>query len=96
MLPFGLDALDMLRIEAGLLLLDVDFGSSRYAWTDEDRSTPFELGLGWMLRDLANDDRAFIGRRALERELAEARRAGGSPGSSSTGRTTTGSTTGPG
>jgi aminomethyltransferase len=71
-LPFGLDALEMLRIEAGLLLLDVDFGSSRYAWTDEDRSTPFEIGLGWMLRDLANDDRAFIGRRALEREVADA------------------------
>jgi aminomethyltransferase len=70
-LPFGLDALEMLRIEAGLLLLDVDFGSSRYAWTDEDRSSPFEIGLGWMLRDLANDDRAFIGRRALERELAD-------------------------
>ena len=32
---------------------------------------PFELGLGWMLRDLADDDRAFIGRRALERELAD-------------------------
>ena len=71
-LPFGLDALEMLRIEAGLLLLDVDFGSSRFAWTDEDRSTPFEIGLGWMLRDLANDDRAFIGRKALEREVAEA------------------------
>jgi aminomethyltransferase len=70
-LPFGLDALEMLRIEAGLLLLDVDFGSSRYAWTDEDRSSPFEIGLGWMLRDLASDDRAFIGRRALERELAD-------------------------
>jgi aminomethyltransferase len=70
-LPFGLDALEMLRIEAGLLLLDVDFGSSRFAWTDEDRSTPFEIGLGWMLRDLASDDRAFIGRRALERELAD-------------------------
>ena len=43
-LPFGLDALYMLRIEAGLLLLDVDFWSSRFAWTDEDRSTPIELG----------------------------------------------------
>jgi aminomethyltransferase len=70
-LPFGLDALEMLRIEAGLLLLDVDFASSRFAWTDEDRSTPFEIGLGWMLRDLAADNRAFIGRRALERELAD-------------------------
>jgi len=70
-LPFGLDALQMLRIEAGLLLLDADFDSSRYAWNDAHRSTPVELGWGWMFRDLAADDRAFIGRRALERELAE-------------------------
>ena len=70
-LPFGLAALYMLRIEAGLLLLDVDFSSSRFGWTDEDRSTPIELGWSWMLRGLADDDRAFIGRRAIEREIAE-------------------------
>ncbi len=70
-LPFGLAALNMLRIEAGLLLLDVDFASSRFAWTDEDRSTPIELGWSWMFKGLASDDRAFIGRRALERELSD-------------------------
>ena len=70
-LPFGLDALDMLRIEAGLLLLDVDFASSRFGWTDEDRSSLIELGWRWMVRDLATDDRPFIGRRAIEREIAE-------------------------
>ena len=70
-IPFGLTALYMARIEAGLLLLDVDFGSSRYAWTDANRSTLIELGLGWMIRDLASDDRAFIGRAAVERELAD-------------------------
>jgi aminomethyltransferase len=70
-LPFGLAALYMLRIEAGLLLLDVDFSSSRFGWTDEDRSTPIELGWSWMLRGLANDDRAFIGRRSIEREIAD-------------------------
>ncbi len=64
-LPFGLAALYMLRIEAGLLLLDVDFASSRFAWTDEDRSTPIELGWSWMFKGLTSDDRAFIGRRAL-------------------------------
>jgi aminomethyltransferase len=68
--PFGLDALGMLRIEAGLLLLEADFESSRYAWNDAHRSTPIELGWGWMFRDLERDDRAFIGRRALEREIA--------------------------
>ncbi|MBA3234390.1 MAG: aminomethyl transferase family protein [Chloroflexi bacterium] len=70
-LPFGLAALYMLRIEAGLLLLDADFDSSRFAWNDAHRSTPIELGWGWMFNDLKSDDRAFIGRRALEREIAD-------------------------
>jgi aminomethyltransferase len=61
----------MLRIEAGLLLLDADFSSSRYAWNDAQRSTPLELGWGWMVPDLTADGRAFVGRRALQRELAE-------------------------
>ena len=69
--PIGMIALYMARIEAGLLLLDVDFGSSRFAWTDANRSTLIELGLGWMVRDLAADDRAFIGRAAVEQELRD-------------------------
>jgi len=52
-IPFGMTALYMARIEAGLVLLDVDFHSSRFAWTDADRTTPVELGLGWMFRELA-------------------------------------------
>jgi aminomethyltransferase len=59
-LPFGLQALYMTRIEAGLLLLDIDFASSRFAWTDADRATPHELGLGWMLKGVETDDRAFL------------------------------------
>jgi aminomethyltransferase len=70
-IPFGMIALYMARIEAGLLLLDVDFGSSRFAWADANRSTLVELGLGWMVRDLPADDRAFIGRTALEHELRD-------------------------
>jgi len=71
--PFGLTALYMARIEAGLVLLDVDFHSSRYAWTDADRATPIELGFGWMFRKLADgaNGRAFIGRDAIRRELVE-------------------------
>jgi len=72
-IPFGLTALYMLRIEAGLLLLDVDFASSRYAWTDEQRATPHELGLGWMLKGIEDPDRPFIGRRAILQEVAEER-----------------------
>ena len=70
-LPFGLAALEMLRIEAGLLLMEADFDSSRYAWNDAHRSTPIELGWSWMFKDLKADDRAFIGRKALEREIAD-------------------------
>jgi len=68
--PFGMTALYMARIEAGLILLDVDFHSSRFAWTDADRSTPLELGLGWMFKGIDTDDRAFIGRDAIRRERA--------------------------
>ena len=82
LIPFGMTALYMARIEAGLILLDVDFHSSRYAWVDADRSTPVELGFGWMFRDLAPgapsanghgdaSGRAFIGRDAIRRELQE-------------------------
>jgi aminomethyltransferase len=69
--PFGQIALLMARIEAGLLLLHADFDSSRYAWNDEHRSTPSELGLNWMLRDLDSDERSFIGKQAISREMTD-------------------------
>jgi aminomethyltransferase len=70
-LPYGLAALYMLRIEAGLLLLAADFDSSRFAFNDAHRSTPLELGWAWMFKGLGDDDRPFVGRRALELERAE-------------------------
>jgi len=69
--PFGEEALLMARIEAGLVLIDVEFRSSRLAYNDNQRVTPKELGLGWMLRGIESDDRPFIGRNAIRRELAE-------------------------
>ncbi len=69
--PFGEEALMMLRIEAGLPLVDVEWHNSRTAFTDHQRVTPTELGMGWMLRGVADDDRAFIGGRSIRRELAE-------------------------
>jgi aminomethyltransferase len=68
--PVGMLALDIARIEAGLILLEVDYTSSRHALIPEQNYSPFEIGLG---RLVALDRGAFIGRRAL---LAE-RRAGG-------------------
>lgn len=70
-LPVGQTAVLITRIEAGLILIDVDYHSARYAWNDDQRTSPIELGLGWMLRGLATDDRAFVGRRALEREIED-------------------------
>lgn len=69
--PAGQTALLITRIEAGLILIDVDFHSARYAWNDDQRATALELNMGWMLRNLEGDDRAFIGRSAIERELRE-------------------------
>jgi aminomethyltransferase len=61
----GMLALDVARIEAGLLLIDVDFRSSRQALIDAHRYTPDELGLG---RLVALDKGAFVGHRALAAE----------------------------
>ena len=71
--PFGEEALMMLRIEAGLPLIDVEWHNSRTAATDADRVTPKELGLGWMLPEsqLLHDDRPFVGRDAMRREVAD-------------------------
>jgi aminomethyltransferase len=69
--PFGEDALLMTRIEAGLILIDVEFSSSRLAYNDDERVTPRELGFGWMLRKVDTDDRPFIGRKALIREARD-------------------------
>ena len=69
--PFGEEALMMLRIEAGLPLVDVEWHDSRLAFTDHDRVTPSELGMGWMLRGVDDDTRPFLGRTAIRRELAD-------------------------
>ena len=69
--PIGTTALKMSRVEAGLLLMDVDFHSSRFAWSLAQKETPTELGMQWMLKNLVDDDRDFIGRKAIETEVAQ-------------------------
>jgi len=69
--PLGNDALGILRIEAGLPLIHVDFSSARLAYNAHEKFTPQELGLGWLLKSIDDDTRPFIGRRAIRRELAE-------------------------
>ena len=63
--PAGMLALDVARVEAGLLLIDVDFFSSKKAMIEAQRYTPLEMGLG----RLVNPDKGrFIGQRALREE----------------------------
>ena len=65
--PAGNMALDMARIEAGLLLIKVDFMSAKHTMFDIQRSTPFELGLGWTVK---LDKPYFVGQPALCQEKA--------------------------
>jgi aminomethyltransferase len=65
--PAGMLALDVARIEAGLLLIEVDFFSSRKAMIASQMYTPYELGMG---RLVSPDKGRFIGQRALAAEHA--------------------------
>lgn len=63
--PVGLQALDVARLEAGLILIEVDYTSARQAVIDDQRYTPSEIGLG---RLVSLDKAPFVGMRALRRE----------------------------
>ena len=63
--PAGMLALDVARIEAGLLLIEVDFFSSRRAMIAPQMYTPYELGMG---RLVSPGKGRFIGQRALRDE----------------------------
>ena len=66
--PAGMLALDVSRIEAGLLLIDIDFNSSKKALIEEQRYSPFEMGLARLVN---LDKNRFVGQTAL---IAEQKR----------------------
>ncbi len=63
--PAGMIALDIARIEAGLILIEVDYTSSKKALIASQKFSPAEIGLGKLV-DLKKDN--FVGREALARE----------------------------
>lgn len=63
--PAGMLALDVARIEAGLLLIEVDYVSARHALIEAQKSSPLELGLGWTV---AADKARYNGQHALAAE----------------------------
>ena len=60
--PAGMLALDVARIEAGLLLIDIDFNSSKKALVEPQKYSPFEMGLGRLVH---LDKHRFIGQQSL-------------------------------
>jgi aminomethyltransferase len=66
--PAGMVALDIARIEAGLILIEVDYISSKRALIDQQKYSPGEIGLAKLV-DLKKEN--FVGRDAL---AAEAKR----------------------
>jgi aminomethyltransferase len=65
--PAGMLALDVARVEAGLVMIQVDYISSRKSLIEDQKSSPYEIGMGWAV-DLKKKE--FIGRRALAAEKA--------------------------
>jgi aminomethyltransferase len=63
--PAGIWALDIARIEAGLIMLDVDYFSANHALIPDQKSTPYEINLGWTVADKKGP---FNGRRVLREE----------------------------
>ncbi len=65
----GMIALDVARIEAGLILIEVDYTSSKKALIDSQKYSPAEIGLGKLV-DLKKE--SFVGREALAKEAKKA------------------------
>ena len=65
--PAGVWAMDVARIEAGLIMLDVDYFSSHHALIEDQKSSPYEINLGWAVSAAKGP---FNGRRALAAERA--------------------------
>ena len=64
-MPAGLDAMDVTRIEAGFVMNGVDYYSAHHCLIEERKSSPYELGLGWTVQ-LGRGP--FAGHEALEKE----------------------------
>jgi aminomethyltransferase len=64
--PCGMLAMDIARLEAGFVLINVDYLSAETALHPDDRTSPFELGLGWAVK--LGKPAPFVGRRSLEEE----------------------------
>jgi aminomethyltransferase len=67
--PIGIRALDVARVEAGLIMVDAEYTGARHATSTapDEFYSPFEIGLGRLV-DFGKEN--FVGKRALELEQA--------------------------
>lgn len=65
LLPMGLDALDVARVEAGFVLAGIDYTPANHAFIERQKSSPYELAFDWMVR---LDRDPFVGQEALRKE----------------------------
>lgn len=65
--PAGMVALDRTRVEAGFPLIDVDFWNAEKTLVEGQKSTPYEINMGWAV-NLKKP--SFVGKRALMKENA--------------------------
>jgi aminomethyltransferase len=63
--PAGLNALDVCRVEAGLILKSVDYYNALHVLIEDRKSSPYEISLGWTVK---LDRAPFNGQKALMRE----------------------------
>lgn len=68
LMPAGLNALDVTRIEAGFIMNGVDYHSAHHCLVAARKTSPYELGIGWTVQ---LEREPFIGQEALRRELSE-------------------------
>ena len=66
--PMGLDALEMVRIEAGFIMPGFDFNTAESTVRNGYDRSPYEVGLGWVV---SLDKGHFTGRKALIAEKAQ-------------------------
>ncbi|HXV63020.1 MAG TPA: aminomethyltransferase family protein [Vicinamibacteria bacterium] len=60
--PAGMGALDRTRVEAGFPLIDVDFWNAEKTFIESQKSTPYEINMGWAVNF---NKGPFVGKRAL-------------------------------
>ena len=68
LLPCGIDAMDVTRIEAGFIMNGVDYYSANHCLIEEQKNSPYELGLDWAVQ---LDREPFTGQAALRKEKAD-------------------------